>query len=427
MPESFRLVALPNNPNQRKLVYHSARPAFLRRYGKTDGPLAFKHAKRVAEDVARYTAKSKDKHWAGMCIILAALHPLDANVTIPRSLMLKLSSEDRSMLQKSLLNLNILRAQDEAPAEAKDPRVYKTLMQAYRSRNGFMVLAPEVFVRVVDMSEFQFFTGKEARELHKVTSHGVFPAVVQNMAHSVRTYWRRAAIQLMLFDCYDKQSNIAANILHHNAYVQMRRLFRELRQDFQIVKECFSKHLEQIVSAAEAKGIPIVRKTDRETGSQVPFLVRQKTPGSATFKAIKYSLVDADGEHFDQDAITEGVHDLLASTLVSLRACDAEGLYSMVTAKDKDIIVEKEAIFYKGCRISGNSDPDYHGVGHIDYDAAAFGATQIRRAELHVRSFESDHAYYHGKAGRGLRGSTEFADAWGDKDSKIVENIGLNY
>ncbi len=425
MPESFRLVSLPTNPNQRKLIYHSARPAFIRRYGKTDGPLAFEHAKRVAEEVARYTAKSKDMHWAGMCVAVAALHPLDAKVILPRSLMLKLGSDDRNMLEQSLFNLNILRALDEAPLKAKNPGVYKTLMEAYESRQGFTVLAPEVFVRVVDMSEFQFFKGKEARELHKVTSHGDFPAVVQNMAHSVRTYWRRAAIWLMLFDCYDRQSNIAANILHNKVYLQMRRLFRQLKQDFRRVKEDFSEHLERKVRSASAKGIPVLSKTDRETGKKVPFLLRQKTPGSATFKAIKYGLVDPEGRDFDPDAITGGIHDLLASTLVSGRHYDAEALHSMIVHQDRQIIVEQEPIFYRGCRLNGNSDPDYHGVGHIDYNAAAFGATDIKRAELHVRSVESDHEYYHGKAGRGMRGSAEFADAWGDKDSKIIENMGL--
>ena len=175
MKKRFMLEKLPIDCGQRKVLYRTMSRVFESRYGKTEGPIALKHAKRVAEEVARYTANSMDKHWAGMCVALAVLHPLDMNTELPHSILAPhskntpLSQEDRDLLERSFISLNILRAQDEAPVGAKNSRIYNTLLQPYKSRNGFVVLPPEAFVRTIDMSERQFFAGKTAKELHKMT------------------------------------------------------------------------------------------------------------------------------------------------------------------------------------------------------------------------------------------------------------------
>lgn len=426
MGKPYSLDLFPTSCRRRMTLYKAARPAFVQRYGRKDGVVAFEHAKNVAEEVARYTAKSKDKRWAGMCVVLATLHPFDRNTVLPRGVMQHLSGDDQAQLRRSFLNLNTLRAQDEAPLDSKDFRIYKTLLQPYQSEAGFVVLPPEAFVRVIDMSEIQFFSGRTAQQLHKLTSHGRFPEAIEGMAHSMIRYWRPAAVQLLLFSCYDKQSNIIARYLHPEAFKKMNGLLRSLKGELEAVKGKFSKHIAGLVRCAEGKKIPIIQKTERETGERVPYILRQKTPGSATLKAIKKEVIPADGSEFDTKALMDEVQDLLASTLVSVHPFNAEALYSMITTKDRDILRESEALFYPNCRApNGTSHPDYKGVAHLTYDASHFGAESILGVELHIRSFTSDHEYYHGKAGRGYRDSPELADAWGDQNFKIVQALGL--
>jgi|GEM_PF-3397630 len=426
MGKPYRLALFPTSCGRRKTLYKAARPAFISRYGKRDGVVAFEHAKNVAEEVARYTAKSKDKHWAGMCVVLAALHPFDRNTVLPKAVLQHLSREDEAALRRSFLNLNTLRAQDEAPLESKDFRIYKTLLQPYESERGFLVLPPEAFVRVIDMSEIQFFSGRTAQQLHKMTSHGRFPEAIEGMAHSMVRYWRPAAVQLLLFSCYDKQSNIIARYLHPELFKRVNTVLRSLKGEIGAVKDKFSRHIAELVQCAEKKGIPIIKKTERETGDKVPFILRQKTAGSATLKLINRNFVPVDATDFDTELLMDKVNDLLASTLVSMHPFNAEALYSMITNKDRSILAESEPIFYPNSREeNGMSHPDYKGVGHLTYDASHFGAENILKVELHVRSFTSDHDYYHGKAARGYRDSPELADAWGDQNFKIVQALGL--
>ena len=54
MKKRFRLEKLPIDCGQRKVLYRAISKLFESRYGKTEGPIALKHAKRVAEEVARY-------------------------------------------------------------------------------------------------------------------------------------------------------------------------------------------------------------------------------------------------------------------------------------------------------------------------------------------------------------------------------------
>lgn len=429
MAGPFRLETLPTSVGERKVLYRTARPVFIRRYGKKEGPIAFEHAKTVTEEVARYTKNSKDKHWAGLCVALAVLHPFDIDTKLPRSIVRHLSQDDSDLLERSFVSLNILRTQDEAPVWVKNSKVYNAILQPYESkRSGLVVLPPEAFVRTIDMSEPQFFEGEKAKELHKMSSHRKFPDVVRNMAYSVLKYWRPAAIQLLLFSCYDKQSNIAARYLYPDLFRKMGELFRSLKDDFSEVKKRFSEHISKILECAKGKKIPIIEKTERETGKKVPFILREKTHGSATLKSVDRKLVAPDGTDFDPDIILEEINDPVGGTLVAMRQCDAEALYSMINSKDEDMILEDEPIFYKGCRKpEKRSHPEYKGVGHITYDAKKFGAIRMKKVELQVRSYESDHDYYHGEAARGYRDSPELADAWGDLNFKIVEALGRQH
>jgi hypothetical protein len=427
MKKPFRLEKLPTDCGQRKALYRTLGPFYKKRYGMKEGPVALEHAKSVTEEVARYTKKSMDKHWAGMCVALAALHILDMKADPPDSVLRHLSKGDRDLLERSLISINILRAEDEAPVGAKDSRIYKTLLQPYHSHSsGLVVLPPEAFVRVIDMSEPQFFAGKNAKDLHRMMSRGKFPDMVHNMAHSVLRYYRPAAIQLLLFSCYDKQSNIAARYLYPELFRKMDELFKSLKDDFKEVKKRFSENISKILKCAKSKRFPVIEKTDRETGKKVPYIMREKTPGSATLKALKKELVAPDGTNFNPEKILDGITDPVASMLVSMRHCDAEGLYCMINSKDRDLIVEAESVFYKGCRDpKKKSHPEYQGVGHLTYDAKKFGAKRMQKIELQVRSLKGDHDYHHGKAGRGFRDSPELADAWGDYDNfKIVQALG---
>ncbi len=431
MKKPFRLEKLPTDCGQRKVLYRTLSPFYNKHYGNGEGPIALEHAKKVAEEVARYTKNSVDKHWAGICVALAVLHPFERDTELPRSILKHLSQKDSDFLERSFISLNILREQDEVPVGKKNSRVYKALLQPYESkRSGLVVLPPEALVRVIDMSEPQFFAGKTARELHKMTFHGKlkFPQVVRNMAHSVLKYYRPAAIQLLLFSCYDKQSNIAARYLYPELFRKMDELFKSLKDDFKEVKKRFSEHISKIVDSAKSKKIPINEKTDRETGEKVPYIMREKTPGSATFKGLEKDLVFPDGSDFDPDVILNGLNDPVASMLVSMKLHEAEALYGMIKRKDKDMIVEDEPIFYKGCRgPDKRSHPEYKGVGHIVYDARKFGAQRMRRVELQVRCFQSDFDYHHGPAARGFRDSEELADAWGDHNFKIVQALGREH
>jgi len=426
----FTLEKLSKSTHQRTMLYKAAGPIFTKRYGKKDGPTAFEHAKVVTEKVARYTQRSRDMHWAGMCVLLASLHSLDNKIDgLPNSVLRHMSRDDTADLTRSFLNFNILRDQDEADTCAKNPSIYSALLKPTYSRGGFLVLPPEVFVRVVDMSEEQFFTGKDAKRLHKVTSHGHFPKIIRNMAHSMLQYWRPASVQLLLFSCYDKQSNIIAKYLYNRPFRKMQELYGSLKNEFKQVAREFSQYLSQIVVCAEQKGIPIVRKTDRETGAAVPFILREKTPGSTTIKAIGRGMISPDGSDFDKIKIVAGIHDFIASTLVAEECHHAHALYDMIISRGNGAILEEEPLFYPGCG-NGNKSRNCHysGVGHIDFDAAAFGATVMKRVESHIRSCKSDRDYiHHRQAGRGFRDSQPLADAWGDHNFEIVEALGLQH
>ncbi|MBU0532653.1 hypothetical protein KKB44_04120 [Candidatus Micrarchaeota archaeon] len=428
MPKPFRLETLPKNPEQQLLLYRAARSIFTKRYGKIEGHLAFAHAKAVTEEVIRYTARSKDAHWAGMCIVLAILHPLDARTVLPPAVLRHLSEADQNAIRRSFLNLNMLRVQDEAPPDAKEPSIYNVLLKPYQSKAGYVVVPPEVFVRTIDMSEPQFFRGRSAHTLHNMMSHGKFPDVIRNMAHSMLDYWRPAAVQLLLFSCYDRQSDVIATYLYPKVFVKMRQLFQSLEDEISKLRVNFSKYLSNTMACAENRNLPIVTKTNRETGEQVPFILREKTSGSATIKAVSKGLVSPDGTDFDPTLILEGIHDVVASTLVAKRCYHAEALYHLITTKHSHLLVDTEHLFYPQCRDpEARSCSGYSGVGHLDFRANLFGADRIRRVELHIRSLDSDREYYHGNAGRGFRDSAVLADAWGDLNFKIVQALGNHH
>jgi len=422
MAASLKIESLASDPRERKKLYQLVRPVYFKQYKNSDGDKAFGHAHAITEDVAMYSRSCKDQNWAGRCVFLAAVHAFrmraldDVRGLFPES-------EQISLIQ-SFNRFNILRNQDESAPELKDMDIYKALASPYVSASGLILLHPEIFVRVVDMSQPQIFYGKKARELHGILSIGTIEEINSNIAHSMLDVWRPAAIQLSLFDCYDRQSDLAAQALYEKLFDKITRIYRELEKETVQVGERFSQHLKDLIALSKKKGLPLVMQTDRKTGSKVDHTVRFKTRGSTVIKLVRKENVDPYIERLDLDFVLKVIHDKVASTLVSERTCDAESLFQLIRSRDIDIIIEAEHIFYGRAGHRG-SLPGYRETGHIDYHAPSLGAEKIQRVELHVKSYQGYVDYYYSPTScRGARESPVVADAWGDYNFKIVQALG---
>jgi len=422
MTNGLNVSALASNPHERKMLYKRVSPLYTRKYGKEDGPVALRHAKTVAEEVARYSASCKDPEWAGKCVALASVHPLGLDAA--DALMERFPKSDYAWLLMAFNRFNILRNQDEAPPDLKDPGIYRALVSPYISESNLILLPPEAFVRVVDMSQPQFYKGFQAQKLHEVTSHGSLDEINRNLAVSMLEYWRPAAIQLLLFGCYDRQSDIAAHILYPQLFNNVKNLFQSLEGEINHVEEKFREYITTIIKLMARKKIPLAKQTDRETGEHVDFNIRLKTPGSTTIKLVSKKEIDPESWSFDPNYVLEQIHDFIAATVAADKVHDAEALFHLICSRDGGFIVDKEPLF-RGSQGRQGSLPDYKGVGHIDYEASAFGAARLRRTELHVKSYQAYLDYYQcPRTGRGARDSQLIADAWGDHNYGIVQALG---
>jgi len=424
MVQSVKLETLARDPRQRKRMYSMVRPLYDRIYGKAKGLIAYKHAWVVSEEVSRYLTHAKDQNWAGRCVLLSSVHSFGMRAL---DVVVRIFPEgDRTSLIRSFNRFNILRNQDETAPEHKDGDIYRALAAPYISEEGLILLHPEIIVRVVDMSVPQYYKGAKAQELHDIMpSRAPLEVVNRNLADSMLRYWRPAAIQLLFFSCYDRMSNLAAHTMHEALFLDITRQWEALENETVRVEQAFGAHLGKLVSVAAAKKIPLVKQTERETGNQVQYTIRNKTPGSATLTLIIRKDVDPAAKSLDPDFVLEALHDKVACALVSDRTCDAENLFQLVKRRDESIIVQAENIFYgRGGHYSGSLG-GYRETGHIDYDAGAFGAERIRRVELHVKSYRGylDH-YYSPQASRGARESQFVSDAWGDQNYAIVRALG---
>ena len=419
MTKQIDLKKLAHCECSRNQLFNSVNPLYKKYYGhKSD--ITFQHAKDITEETAKYVSRAKDQEWAGKCILIAAIHPFPRDAA--DHLIKFFPANYSSSLLLSFNRFNSLRDQDEAQPEMKDIEIYRMLTKPFLSDHGYVLLPPEVFVRVIDMSEPRLFKGQEAKELHGATSHGQISSMNRNLATSMEMVWRTAAINLALFKCYDRMSNLSASILHPKLFKRIEKIFQSLSEEISETASMYRGHLSGIISIALSKKMPIATQSDRETGESVNFFLRQKTPGSATLKLVDKGL-SSDSDP-DPEFVLDTLHDIIASTIVSSRTCDADALFNMVTKKFAELIVHNEPIFY-GHDGRRGSLPDYSGVGHIDYNARKFGATKLKRIELHIKSYQAYLDYFYSeKVGRGKRISPIVSDVWGDQNFKIVQGLG---
>lgn len=410
---------------ERQRLYQILSPLFTRHYGTKKGNLAREHSKTVAEQVGKYTKHAKDQKWAKASVIVAAIHPLPLDMfdDIRKVLSTILPQDQLTRMMDSFLNFNKLRIEDEIDPEKKNKDVYKKLAKPYVSEEGLALLPPETFARTVDMADEWFYFGASAGELHKTTSYGPHEWMNRNLAHSIYDVWRPAAIQLMLFGCYDSMSKITAKILYPQLYGRMLQHYKTNEKELMNLEEKFRLYLDLVIKMIS---IPLVPQTDRLTKEEFPYRTRIKTVGSATLKAVVEGICDPEGKDFDATRINEEIHDFVAGTFVTKETHQAISLYDFIlTHHYPTMIFEFEDMFNGRHSENGRSCPDYKGVAHIDYKAERFGANNVQRVELHVRSYESYLDYYlSSTAGRGVRDSRIIGDAWGDMNFKIVEALG---
>ena len=421
MHRAIDITALSSDIRERNKLYQTVSSLYHRRFGNSRWDTPFRHAQVVTEEVARYSASSVDKNWSGKCVFLASVHPF--GMEMAPHLAKIFPPEECATLMSSFSRFNILREQDEAPPEKKNRDVYLPIITPYQADKRAFIW-PEAFVRVVDLSQPQFFKGMGARELHTATSRGSIDEVNRNLAVSMRMVWRSAAISLLLFKCYDAQSDLAAQFLHEGLYRKVRGLLKEVSSEIEEVKDRFEGHMRLLIGLAERRGIPILGQVDRETGRKADFTIRVKTAGSTTLKLVDKFGADPLGNDFDPDFVLANIHDPIGSTLVSKETWDAEALFNLIENADHSILMETESLFHGGV-VRAGSLPDYREAGHMDYDASNFGASRMKRLELHIRSFRGYMDYYLSRTcGRGVRESPLIADAWGDLNYSIVEALG---
>jgi len=399
---------------ERQRLYQKLSPLYGK-YGKGCGSkrarLLFAQAKDVAEEVARYTQNAKDQKWAKASVIIAAISPIPADMAddIRKTLLGFMPAKQTDALVNSFLCQDELCRLDGVPMSEKNIKRYVQLVRPYVSKEGHIELPPEVFARVVGLSQMSL--------------EGLSRAEQENVAASILKVWRPAAIQLMLFKCYNQMSDIAAFVLYPQLFQLVDMLYRSIARELVDVRAKFGHYLDALMDGVVE--IPLVRQTDRETMEQARYRIRIKTRGSTALKLIERGICQLTGEGFDPERVYTDIHDLVAGTLVTRGTHDAVNFYKFIMKNHANMVIEHEDIFYGRHSGNGNSLSGYKGVAHIDFDATRFGARNIRRAELHVRSYESYLAYYlSSRAGRGARDSQIIKDAWGDDNYKIVEALG---
>jgi hypothetical protein len=404
---------LAKRQGERQVLYRKLSPLygkFSKIHDSKEGRRAFSRAKAVADEVGRYSQNAKDQKWAKACVIVAAISqlPVEMAEDIRTSLKRFLPLNQTDPLVNSFMCNHEFSKLDRLAPDDKDKDRYKSLVRPYVSKEGRILLPPETFVRTILMSQ--------------ISLDGLTDGMDKNVADSILRVWRPAAIQLMLFRCYNQMSDIAGRTLHPKLFEKMKFLLRATKNEREDIKEKFGLYLDILIEQNE---IPIVSQTDRETRQQILYRIRKKTVGSSTLKAVDYGICDPEGIDFDPEKVHIGIHDFIGAMLILRKTYDAVACYSFIRVHYPHMIVEDEEMFYGRNKKNTRSTPDYKGVAHVDYDARFFGGKNIRRVELQLRSFESFLAYYLcSKAGRGARDSKIIGDAWGDDNYKIVEALG---